>query len=356
VSGPGKPLKLGIIGCGKVAEERHLPALKMIPEVEVVAAADIDIDRARLLMGRFDIDCPCTDYLTLLGRPDVQAVAVLTPTLSHAEIGVAALDAGKHVFLEKPLALTLDQCDQLIAAAERSPAKIVVGFNLRWHRLVRRARAFIQTGDLGTITAIRSVYSHYRQGEDAPVWHRKRELGGGVTINEGVHHFDLWRYLLNSEVAEIFSIRRPSQFVEDSINIISASMTNGVLATAVLAFKTGPTNEVEIYGEAGRLYLSCYRFDGLEFHPGPVYPGDIRNRLRRVLGSVKDLPRAVQAMRRGGDFAATFYEIWRHFLDCVHENIASECTLEDGKRAVQIALAAIDSSDSGLPSKIEVDS
>lgn len=353
MSGPVKALKLGIIGCGRVAEERHLPALRLIPDVEVVAAADIDIDRARLLMGKFDIDCPCTDYLTLLGRLDVQAVAVLTPTLSHAEIGVAALDAGKHVFLEKPLALTLDQCDQLVAAAERSPAKIVVGFNLRWHRLVRRARAFIQTGELGSIAAIRSVYSHYRRGEDAPAWHRKRELGGGVTINEGVHHFDLWRYLLNSEVAEVFSVRRPSQFVEDDTNIISASMTNGVLATAVLAFRTGPTSELEIYGEAGRLYLSCYRFDGLEFHPGAAYPGDIKGRLRRALGAVKDLPQAVQTMRRGGDFAATFYEIWRHFLDCIHEDRVSDCTLEDGRRAVQIALAGVESADTGLPSIIE---
>ena len=124
-----------------------------------------------------------------------------------------------------------------------------------------------------------------------------------------------------------------------------------------LAFKTGPTNEVEIYGEAGRLYLSCYRFDGLEFHPGPVYPGDIKDRFRRVLGSVKE---PYHGPFKPCDGAATsrptFYEIWRHFLDCVHENIASECTLEDGKRAVQIALAAIDSADSGLPSKIEADS
>ena len=349
---PYKTIKLGIIGCGRVAEERHFPALHHLPDVQVVAVADIDAARLNPVADRFGIEHRFSDYRALMDVADVDAVGILTPTQSHAEIGLAALEAGKHVLIEKPVALNLAECDKLIARSADSSCKVVVGLNLRWHRLVRRACEFIQKGALGRIKAIRSVFTHYRLGENAPDWQRKRELGGGVSFNEAVHHFDLWRYLLQCEVEQVFSFTRPSAYYEDETHVTTACLSNGALATGLFTLKTSPISEVEIYGDTGRLYLSLYRFDGFEFYSHATYPGNIMDRLKKTLFALIELPQAIPIMRRRGDFAATFYGLWRHFIDCINKDKASECTLEDGKRALQISLATVDSITSGQPARI----
>jgi predicted dehydrogenase len=348
-----KAIRVGIIGCGKVANERHLPALKHVPGIRVVAAADGNVERLETMASRWAIDHQFNDYRTLLDRDDVDAVGILTPTGLHAEIGMAALDAGKHVLVEKPLALTLDECDRLIDRAADSSCKIVVGFNLRWHRLIRRAQAFIRTGAMGRISAVRSVYTHFRHGEHAPDWHRKLELGGGVAYNEAVHHFDLWRYLLDTEVEQVCSFSRPSEHCEDETHVTTAVLSNGALATGVFSLSTSPNSELEIYGESGRLYVSCYRFDGLEFFSHSTYPGDMRDRLKRGSRAIRELSRAIPNMRRGGDFQATFIGLWQHFVDCVTMDQVSECTLEDGRQAVRVALAAVGSALSGDPVRVK---
>ncbi|MDF1551811.1 MAG: Gfo/Idh/MocA family oxidoreductase [Deferrisomatales bacterium] len=346
------PLRLGIIGCGKVAEERHLPALQRLPQINVVAAADVDADRVEMLSQRFGVEHRFTDYRALVDRQDIDAVGVLTPTQSHAEIGLAALAAQKHVLIEKPLALNLDECDQLLARAAGSPVKVVVGFNLRWHRLVSRARELVQSGVLGPIKAIHSVYTHDRIGADAPDWHRKLSLGGGVLFNEAVHHFDLWQYLLGTEVEQVFSFSRPSGQYEDAIHVTTATLANGALATGLFSFRTSPTSQLEIYGEAGRLHLDCYRFDGLALYPRTTYPGDLRDRAKKAVLAVQGLPDAVPALRQGGDFQATFCGLWRHFAGCIAQDGPSECTLEDGRRALRTALASLAAASSGRPVRL----
>jgi predicted dehydrogenase len=337
-----------------VAVERHLPALRHVPEITVVALSDVDEDRMKQLGDPLGVEHRHSDYRALLEREEVEAVGILTETASHAEIGLAALEAGKHILIEKPLALNLEECDRLVEAGGRSPRIVTVGFNLRWHRLVQRARAFLQTGALGRVKAIRSVYTHDRQGTDAPEWHRKRALGGGVCFNESVHHYDLWRYLLESEVEEVSAFSRPSDVYEDETNVTTVSLTNGALATGVFAMTTSANSEIEIYGEAGRLYLSLYKFDGFEFFPKSTYPGDVKDRMKKAAVALRELPQAIPAMRRGGDFAATFTELWRDFADCVRQDKGSECTLDDGKQAIRIALAAIESASTGQAVKMTV--
>jgi len=355
MAGKPKTIRLGIIGCGRVAEERHFPALQHLPDVQVVAVGDIDTNRLDFIADRYGIEQRFSDYRALLDRANVDAVGILTPTQSHSEIGLAALGAGKHVLVEKPLALNLAECDQLIARGADSSCKVVVGLNLRWHRLLRRACEFIQNGKLGRIKAIHSVFTHYRTGENAPYWHRKREHGGGIIFNEAVHHFDLWRYLLQSEVEQVFAYTRPSPYYEDETLVTNAFLSNGVLATGIFTLKTSPTSEVEIYGENGRLSLSLYRFDGFEFFSDTTYPGNIADRLKKSMFALFELPKTIPIMCRGGDFAATFHALWQHFIDCINRDKASECSLKDGKRALQISLAIIESVSSGQPVQIRIE-
>jgi predicted dehydrogenase len=342
-----RKIGLGVIGCGKGAEILHLPALSRLKDFRVLGVVDTDVDRLRHIGDKFGIEHRFTDYRLLLERDDVDAIAVLTPTALHADMGIAALSMGKHVFIDKPLALNLSECDQLIRQAIESGRKSMIGFNFRWHRLLRQAYVIIQSGALGKIKTLRSAYIHWHPGNSAQVWHLKREKGGGVLFNDAVHHFDLWRFLLGSEVAEVFSQSIPSEHYEDETGVMTAKMTNDVIVSAVFSYGSSPNSEIEVYGSAGRLHLSMYRFDGLGFFSHSTYPGDLTERLRRTVNLLKGLPKTLPVMLQGGDFNLTFRRQWQHFADCILRDQSPESTFVDGRCAVEIALAAIESASSG---------
>ncbi|MGH7851096.1 MAG: Gfo/Idh/MocA family protein, partial [Thermodesulfobacteriota bacterium] len=133
-------LNIGIIGCGGVTETFHLPSLKSLRSVEVVALSDVDKNKLNRLAGLYDIKNRYEDPYELINDPEIEAVAVCAPPEYHFTLGMAALSAGKHLFIEKPLALCMEECEKLIKTAEKSRHKTLVGFNLRWHRNVRKAK------------------------------------------------------------------------------------------------------------------------------------------------------------------------------------------------------------------------
>jgi len=339
----GRPIRVAVVGCGRGTLVHHAPVLQRLSQFELTAFADIEASRLRNAASRFSVSQTFTDYRELLGRKDIDAVAIVTPPESHAEIGLAVLRSGKHLFLEKPLALTLKECDQLIEEAARHEGKTLVALNSRWHRLARRARQIIQSGALGPLKAIRSVYTHCHPGETAQLWHRRRELGGGVLLNDGVHHFDLWRYLLDAEVVSVKADSQRSRYFDDETCTVSARLSNGALGCAVFSFSTSANSELEVFGEAGRLLVSLYRFDGLEFHAASAYPGSLASRLSGFTRTFRELV----SSRGGSDFDATYRAMWEHFALCIRGAASPECTLADGRQSLQIALAAVESASSG---------
>lgn len=348
----GHPVRIGVIGCGRVTERHHLPALRSIPEAEVVALADINPDSLRRVGDQFHITHRYTEVSALVNDPAVDAVAVCLPPRLHVEAALAALDAGKHLFIEKPVALDLDECNRLIQRAGRIRTKVTVGFNLRWHRLVRKAQDLIRRDTLGSIELMRTAWTCGTRAEEiAPEWRRRRKSGGGVMLDLAVHHVDLWRYLLGSEVEEVFAASRSGQR-DDQTATLSARMANGVLVTSLYSDGTGDGNDVDIYGTAGWLHVSCYRLDGLEFFPTCRRPGDLRHRMRRVAHLLQELVTSGATVRAGGDYAASYRAQWRHFIDAIRRDGIVGCTLDDGRRALQVVLAAAESARLGQPVKI----
>lgn len=344
----GKPVRIGMIGCGSVARERHLPALQSLPDARVVAVADNHSDRLNQVADQFQIPARSTDFRSLLKDPSIDAVGVCVPVQLHVEVALAALEAGKHLFIEKPLSLDLAEIDRLIETASHSSSKVIVGFNLRRHRLLREAREIIRSGRLGRLELIRSTLTSNHL--TVPEWRAKRESGGGALIEMAVHHFDLWRFLLGTEVDEVFALTRSSEW-DDETATVSARMTDGMIAVVELCERTSNNNTVEVNGRSGRVRVDCYRFDGLEYSPAANVPGDMRARLSRIAYALRELPPAV-LKRRGGDYIATYGQEWQHFIDSINDDTPVECTLEDGRRATQILLASLESAARGQPVKV----
>jgi predicted dehydrogenase len=343
------PLRVGIVGCGWVSEICHLPALRDLPQATAVAVTDVDRTRAERLAARFQVQRCHADYRALLDDPSVEAVAVCVPSGSHLEVASTALEAGKHVLLEKPLMANLDQCDHLIERAARSPKKVLVGFNMRHHDLVRRARDIIARGALDPIQSMSTVFtSDTVHKADVSPWRKRRQLGGGALIEQAIHHFDLWRFLLQSEAVQVFATSAARDW-EDETATVTARMANGVLAASMFSESTSNNNEVDVCGRKGRLHFSSYCFDGLEVYGIKDSPGDLRTRLQRIGRVIRELPRGLQNMRHGGEFMSTFRAQWRHFADCIRTDAPLACSLEDGRRTLQLLLAIVQSASLGQP-------
>jgi predicted dehydrogenase len=342
------PLKLGIIGCGWVTEHRHLPALRSLVQAEVVAAVDIDAHCLQRVVEQWRVPRGYCDFRELLADRLVEAVAICLPAQLHAEVAVTALQAGKHVMIEKPLALSLDDCDRVVERAANSTLKAMVGFNMRWHRLVRRAREMVAQGRLGRIASIQTRWtSVVRRMRQVPEWRNRRELGGGVLFEIGVHHFDLWRFLLHREVEEISAFSHSGEWADETA-VITARLSDGVLAASVFSDHGGASHDLEICGDAGRLQIACYRSEGLQFHPAGRSQGPL-GRLQELASTAKESWRGLPAALRGGDYVDSYRQQWRHFIHAVRSDTPVECSVEDGSRAVQVMLAAAQSASSGRP-------
>ncbi len=280
-------VRIGFVGCGFAAEHRHLPTLMRSSELSVEAVCDLD-ETARTRVGdRFGIARRYAGARELAEDPAVEAVAVCVPTGAHAEVAMAALEAGKHVFVEKPLALSLDDADALIERHRGSGLQAVVGFNLRSHRVARAARELLRSGAIGSVGSIASAFDDARFSmPDLPAWRMRREHGGGALIDKAIHHLDLWSYLLDDRIDEVFAFGHAGRGDDETV-AVSARMRGGALATLQASDDTVTRNELTLNGDRGSVRIDLYRSDGLELVGLGDLPGAPRTRLRRALANAR---------------------------------------------------------------------
>ena len=346
-------LRVGIIGAGRVTETRHLPILQSLPGVTVSAISERDDGRLTAIAERFRIPHRYTDERRLLRDPDIDIVALCAPTQFHAEIALAALEAKKHLFIEKPLALTIDECDQLVARAQHSSRKVMVGFNLRWHPYIRQTRTLLQQQRLGSLEMLRTAFSSgIRRRPDIPDWRKRRMLGGGGLVELAVHHFDLWRFLSQSDIDEVYVASRSAAWDDETL-AISARMANGLLVSTCIMQNSVDVCEIEVYGQQGHLRCSCYRLAGIELTRVESQASVFRAFSRHMLQRGKQLPSALLLAWKGGPYFAAYRAQWRNFIDCITHDRPVSTTLEEGRYALQVTMAATASASSGHPMKVQ---
>ncbi|HUG54895.1 MAG TPA: Gfo/Idh/MocA family oxidoreductase [Vicinamibacteria bacterium] len=341
-------LGIGLVGCGRAGVLLHLPALSRVRGVRVTALADTEPARLAEAARLAPTAATYGDYRRLLEDPRVDLAAVCVPPAAHAPVAVAAIGAGKHVMVEKPLAHSLDAADAIVAAARASRATVGVGHQLRCHRLVQRARAELAGGGLGHVTAARTAWTTDLR-HPAGSWQRQPGQAGSVICEIGLHHLDLVRYLLGARAVEV-SARMREEEAGSGRAVVSANLEAGVVMTALFARGTAATNELSFYGERGALRLDCYRFDGLT-RLGAA--DGLAGRLRRPLASTVEALGAAARLRRGGDFLDSYRRHWEAFLGAVRGEGPVPCPPEEARDALAAALAAEASTVSGRPVRVD---
>jgi predicted dehydrogenase len=192
-------VRIGIIGAGMIAHRSHAEAFQQVPTAEVVAVADVDEERARGFAEKYEIPQVFTSYEQLLEKGGVDAVSVALPVFLHAPATIAALQSGKHVLCEKPMARTSAEAQSMVDAARNTGRKLAVYWRNRFGARAQKAKQLIDAGDLGQIYYIRTINLRWRgrPGFDARMasfgrWFgSKEQAGGGPLMDIGGYNLDL---------------------------------------------------------------------------------------------------------------------------------------------------------------------
>jgi predicted dehydrogenase len=191
---------IAIIGCGGIANGKHLPSLSKLKNVEIVAFADILIEKAQEAAAKYGVEGAkvYADYKELLQDASIEIIHVCTPNDSHAEITIAALEAGKHVMCEKPMAKTAADARRMVEAAKRTGKKLTIGYNNRFRTDSQYLHKLCADGELGEIYFAKA---HAIRRRAVPTWGvflDEEKQGGGPLIDIGTHALDLTLWMMNN--------------------------------------------------------------------------------------------------------------------------------------------------------------
>ncbi len=251
----GEPVGFGLLGAGLVAPF-HAKSLKNSSRAELVAVADTDESRARKFADEYN--CKSFGSLeALLACPGVEVISILTPNHAHFDAVIAAANAGKHVLVEKPPAMSLRETDEMIAACRKANVKFGVVLQCRVRKAIQAMKNAISMGRFGRILQADAYMKWYRS-EDyyfSDPWRSSRASGAGVTVQHAFHYIDLLQHLVGpakSVRARMSNLQHPKVDLEDTvIGLIDFESGAQGLVEASTAFWPGTDIRIEINGEHG---------------------------------------------------------------------------------------------------------
>jgi predicted dehydrogenase len=340
------PIKVGIVGCGNVSAG-HLTGLKESSQFEVVAVADAAQERAQKRAAEFGVLRWCSDYQDIVADDKIEAVFVLTPAAIHAEISIAALRAGKHVFCEKPLAKTSDQCRAIQRAVEASGRAFLLGYTMRHSPDALNLKNLIRSGRLGRPVFYRDIWARCK-GSPSPAIH-DAELGGGV-FYEHTHWIDFINFTFGPAKKVYASTRhlKPDRTTADDTFIAILDFASGDQAVWSESWSMpGMGWQPLCVGRHARPTLDVIGPKGSLHFPGPE--GE------RVLSLYENDSSSNQPTQKWewetdwGASSTAFSSEHKHFYECIRNGAQPICTAADGLSAVAVAEAIIESGRTGMP-------
>lgn len=322
---PSSPLRIGLVGAGRIAQLVHLPALAAANGLEVVGIVEPD-DDARVAAGTL---APRATLYTDLGRmleePTVEAIVVAAPTALHAEIARQAFDARRPVYLEKPIAVTLDEASTVLDAAQGQVG--MSGLVFRFARTYQRTRSLLRSGAIGEVVAVRTVFTSAPR--ELPTWKQSRATGGGVLLDLLSHHADLVAWLLNTPILEASARVRSVRSEADTASV-QLELATGVSVQTFVSAAAAAAHRVEVIGTEGRLVADPWAGD----EPDLFGAGLVPSRAERLRAAD---PR--RALHRP-DFQGPFRRAFETFAEAVRLRQPVQPSLADGAASLAVVEAA----------------
>lgn len=341
-------VKWGIIGAGGIARRRMIPALSECTESTVVAV----MDAVPSVTDEVAKEIGAKAYYTeadLLADPDVEAVYIATPVFLHHKQVLDAAKAGKHILLEKPIGLTIEDAEEMIAACKEAGIYFSEGYMMKYHALNREARKMVEQGEIGNVVFARAQLSCWYP--DIPgAWRQDPKLGGGGSlIDMATHCYDLLQYIIGSKIKEVVAFTDTLTFkypVEDS-------------STTMLKFENGAQAVVDAFfnvpDAAGQARLELYGNKGSIQAQGTLGQSPTGKMVAYISDDAKgyDASQAKDSLDVSvRDVEYTPVNMYACELDYVSKCIASKtapswCTAEEGLQVLKVAKAAYESAKTG---------
>lgn len=342
----GSKVRVGVVGCGVIAYWSHLRELRSIPGVQLLAASDPD-PAARERAAKLSGVRTYAESNELLAQHDIDAVIISAPTHLHAQLGLAAARARKHFYLEKPIAITAAEGDQLIAAAEEFKIYAAAGLNRRCHPLFVQAKELISSGAIGKVRSVLTAFTEPIETDAMPHWKRLRSTGGGVLLDLFSHHADLLRWFLDDEVTSV-EAKIDSISTEDDEARVHLQMSRGATAQNYFSFRAGRSDFMEFIGESGTLRVDRHR---------PALDLRLARRWGYGVRSVVVPPDRDVAWWRMRRLASPSYEpsyriALKEFINGIQGQPSCGASLADGLRSLHIVLGAEESVRTEQPVKL----
>lgn len=335
-------LRVGLIGCGDIARLVHLPLLTRLPDVILSALAESDPQRREEGRRRVPSAAVYASYEDLLETSDVDAVVICVPSALHAEVAIAALEKGKHVYLEKPLATTLADGQRVLEAWCRARLIGMIGFNYRFNALYGTMKEHIRGGTIDPLVSVRSVFS--TAAHALPSWKQTRLTGGGVLLDLASHHIDLVRFLFAQDVCEVFASFRSQRNEGDSATL-QLRLADGLLVQSFFSLNAIEEDSFAIYGHAGRLAVDRHRSFVVEVS-APHVPRSHFVQWARKLWGLRRSPYLLSKLRASGN-EPSYRAALTHFVTAIRTNQPAYPDFWDGYCSLAVIAAAEESVNTG---------
>ena len=247
-------LRVGVLGCGPIAQAAHFESCTKARNATLYAICDVADDLRDRMAATHAPTRSYADYDAMLADPDLEAVVIATSDAFHGPAALRALQAGKHVLCEKPIGMTAEEAQTLIAARDASGKLVAEAFMVRYHPQWRRAREIVGSGQLGDVRAIQTLFSYYNV--DPSNVRNQADIGGGGLLDIGCYAVATARYIFSGEPhAVIGLIERDPAFGTDRLASGLAAFSDGRQLAFTCSTQLVPYQRVQILGTKGRLEI-----------------------------------------------------------------------------------------------------
>ncbi len=253
-----KKLRWGVIGAGGIADRRTIPGMMLAHNAELIAVMEINAEFAESLRAKWNAKRAYTSDLELLADPEIDAVYIASPVFLHAQQAMAAADAGKHILIEKPLAMTAQEGQKVIEYCNAKGVQIAAGLMMRFGSYVQVMKQKIAEGKIGRVVSGYSQFTCWYPDMPGNWRQSKKNGGGGAMMDMGVHCIDLMQYITGSKVCQVAAFHDTLSFqyeVEDS-SMVLLRLENGAQCVVQSNFNIPDAASkwrIEIFGDQGRL-------------------------------------------------------------------------------------------------------
>jgi predicted dehydrogenase len=336
-------VRFGLIGTGTWGNV-HAETYSTHHRASLAAVCDVDEARARKAAERWGAGRVYTDYREMLRNPDIDAVAVVTPDFTHRDPIVEAARAGKHIIVEKPLATTRQDLDQIAEAVTRAGVKFMVDFHCRWCPPLVVARNDIENGVIGELV---SAYVRLNNTLFVPLKMLSWSGKSSILWFLGSHTVDALRFVLGDEVTRVYSVSRSGVLRGKGIDVPDIYQT-------ILEFAGGPVATIENHWIMPDTSPSYNDFKVSIVGSKGMFNMDLTHNqlIERYLEDRCDNPDVIDAPLIRGRHVGFVYESIRHFVDCVADDKPVAATLDDGMRVSTVILAIMQSASTREPVKV----